>query len=126
MAGLVLDSGALIAGERGDRRFWTAFKDVQLRGTTIVIPSLVIAQVWRDPSQAIVARLVKASEVVAMDLAVARDVGRLCAASGTADIVDAMVVVVAHRLDADVATSDTKDIRVLMDAIGCRGRILPV
>jgi hypothetical protein len=40
-------------------------------------------------------------------------VGRLLAASGTADIVDAHVVVCARRAGQRIVTSDPEDLRVL-------------
>ncbi len=126
MADLILDSGALIACERNDRRFWVAFRRVEAQGRALVLPAPVFAQVWRHQTQAIIARLVKACEVVPMDLALARDVGALCAAAGTSDIVDACVVAIARRFDADVATSDPDDIRRLMRAAGAGGRVVPM
>ena len=58
-----------------------------------------------------------------MDFALAKESGELCALTRTSDIVDAMVVAVARRYEADVATSDPHDIRVLMDAAGAPGRV---
>lgn len=125
MAALVLDAGALIAGERGDRRFWVAFKRYQEdeEGAT-VIPATVITQVWRSPSQVKIARIINASLIEPIDLGVAQEAGLLCAATGTSDTVDAAVAVIAKRLRADVATSDPGDLKDLMDAAGATARIL--
>ena len=50
----------------------------------------------------------------------ARDVGRLLAASKTADIVDAAVVVSALLRGDVVVTSDPTDLRTLADALAVR------
>ena len=126
MAGLILDSGALIAYERNDRRLWVAFKAQQKTGDPMVIPALVLAQVWRDRRQVALARLIKACNVVAFDLSLARRVGELCGTTETNDIVDAAVALGALDYKSNVATSDPTDIRILMQAAGATGRILPM
>ncbi len=65
--------------------------------------------------QARLARLVRqpTTDVVALDRVDATNVGRLLAASGTADIVDAHVVICARRAQQQVATSDPDDLRRL-------------
>ncbi len=70
----------------------------------------------RNPArQARLARLVRqpATDVVALDRVDATGVGRLLAASGTADVVDAHVVPCAQRTGQAVATSDPDDLRHL-------------
>jgi hypothetical protein len=126
MVALILDSGALIASERDERRFWVAFKQVQEDQGEVVVPAPVLAQVWRDRRQVKLARLVNACELAPLDGPRARLAGELCAATSTADIVDAAVAVLAFELVADVATSDPVDIRRLMNAAGAAGRILPM
>lgn len=91
-----------------------------------MIPAPVLAQVWRSPRQVPIARLLKASDVVAFDGEMARAAGELCAATSTTDFVDATVAVLARDLAADVATSDGGDIQRLMKAAGATGRILPI
>ena len=59
MSGIVLDAGALIALERNDRMMWTTLKHSASRGEDVIVPSTVLAQVWRRrPGQAIPARAV--------------------------------------------------------------------
>ncbi|MCA1705073.1 MAG: hypothetical protein LC808_18150, partial [Actinobacteria bacterium] len=53
------------------------------------------------------------TDVVALDRVDATSVGRLLAASGTADTVDAHVVICARRALQQVATSDPDDLRRL-------------
>ena len=61
------------------------------------------------------ARLIRqpTTEVVPLDRVDATHVGRLLAASGTADIADAHVVVCARRAGQQVLTSDPDDLRRL-------------
>jgi predicted nucleic acid-binding protein len=47
----------------------------------------------------------------------ATNVGRLLAASGTSDIVDAHVVICARRTGQQVVTSDPGDLRLLDPAV---------
>lgn len=122
MAPLVLDSGALIAVEREDRRVWTAIKAAD----DLIIPALVVVQCWRSAKQVQLARLIKSANVVATDLAHARRAGEICGTCGVTDVVDAIVAVVASDARADVATSDPDDLVVLLRAAGGTGRILRV
>jgi hypothetical protein len=63
----------------------------------------------------VLARLLSSPEVQvpSLDLAMARACGELCAASGTSDIIDASVVVVARENDDPILTSDVDDLRRL-------------
>lgn len=108
MAGLVIDAGPLVAAERNDRRFWGWWQvAVWERGVVPVVPSRVVAQVWRDGArQARLARVLEASRILPLTDSAARRVGRLLAASGTSDIVDAAVVETAARLGATILTTD--------------------
>jgi predicted nucleic acid-binding protein len=115
-AGLTLDSGALIAAEKGDRRFWALWKEALDRGVTVTVTAVVVAQVWRGDSP-VIARVLAGCEVEELTEERAKRVGRLLAASGTTDVVDASVVVgAAARRDA-VVTSDRRDIERLIGAM---------
>jgi predicted nucleic acid-binding protein len=113
---LVLDAGALIAVERGDRHVAAVMEVARLQHRTVIVPAGVVAQVWRGGTrQARVARLLGARDVVVEPLTDvgARAVGVLCAATGTADVVDASVVLTARRHGATVMSSDRADLRAL-------------
>ena len=72
----------------------------------------VLAQVWRDPArQANLRRATRSFEVHALDDSVT--VGRRLAESGTSDVVDAHVAVVAQTLGTFVLTSDPDDFQQL-------------
>lgn len=120
MAGLVLDSGALIAFERGDRRVVALLARGLDHQLPITVPAGVVGQVWRDGSrQARLARLLGAPQVQveALDDEAARQAGQLCGARRTADVIDASVVLCARRRRASVVTSDSDDLRRLDPAV---------
>jgi len=113
---LVLDSGALIAVEKADRPTLIVMEAARREGRKLVVPAGVVAQVWRGGQrQARLARFLSARgvEVEALTDAGARASGVTCGRSGTADIVDASVVVAARRHRATVVSSDRVDLEVL-------------
>lgn len=112
--GLTLDTGALLALERGDTRVRALFQRAIENRLTLTIPAGVVAQTWRGGSrQARVARLLNDPdvEVPSLDDVAARAVGVLCGRSGHADIVDAHVVLLARERGHHVVTSDPDDLR---------------
>jgi predicted nucleic acid-binding protein len=114
--GVTLDAGALIALDRDDRRVVALLARAQETSARVTIPATALAQAVRNPArQARLARLVRqpATDVVALDRVNATGVGRLLAASGMADVVDAHVVLCARRAGQAVATSDPDDLRHL-------------
>ncbi len=123
MTRLVLDAGALLAWDRRDRAVAARLEAARRRGLDLRTTAIVLAQVWRDGArQANLARLLKGTEVVAVDERLGREAGALLARSGTDDPIDATVVIVAAPGDR-VLTSDPGDIRLLADA---RNRTLMV
>ena len=111
---LVLDTGALIAIERNDRALWTALKRAAIRMEDVVVPSTVIAQVWRAvPRQARLAQVLQHCVVASFDL-MARDIGVLCGRARSADICDAHVALVASRVGGELYTSDPGDMKALL------------
>lgn len=114
--GVTLDAGALIALDRDDRRVVALLVRAQETSARVTVPATALAQAVRNPvRQARLARLVRqpATDVVALDRVDATDVGRLLAASGTADVVDAHVVLCARRTAQAIVTSDPEDLRHL-------------
>lgn len=116
MTGAVLDTGALIAFERSDRRMISIVARALDHRDPLVVPAGVVAQAWRDGRrQARLARLLGSPvvEIVPLDDRTARSVGQLCGFTESADIVDASVVIAARRRALGVVTSDVDDIRRL-------------
>lgn len=116
MAGITFDAGGLIALDRNDRRVVVLLARAGETNSRVTIPSSALAQAIRRPErQARLSRLIRqpTSDVVALDRVDAVNVGRLLAASGTSDVVDAHVVVCARRSAQRVVTSDPADISFL-------------
>ena len=112
--GVTLDAGALIALDRRDRRVIALVREVEAAEGRITVPATALSQALRSPArQARLMRLLRQprTDTVVLDRADATAVGQLLAASGTADIADAHVVVCARRAGTPVATSDTADLR---------------
>lgn len=112
---VTLDTGALIALDRGDGRMLALLDRVSQRHQPLHIPAGVVAQAWRSPRQARLARLLRSRDVdiVALDDAAARAVGVLLGRSGTSDTVDGHVVVVALSTGSSVVSGDPDDLRQL-------------
>ena len=120
MNGVVLDAGAIIALERNDRTLWAVLKTSALAGYDVLVPSTVLAQVWRNrPTQSNVARALQHCVIAGFD-PVARLVGELCGRAGTSDICDAHVALVSATRGHELYTSDPQDLRRLIKALGKR------
>jgi len=92
-AGVTLDTGALIALDRG-----------------------VLGQAWRDGRvQVTLGRFLRSQEVeiVPLDEQLARACGELCGAANMPDIIDASVVILARERQDRIVTSDPHDLRRL-------------
>lgn len=115
-AGIVLDAGALIALDRGDKRMIALLQRALSRGRTFRVPAGVVGQAWRDGrTQATLARFLRSEEVeiVPLDEQLARSCGELCGAANSRDIIDASVVILAREHRDPIATSDPDDLRRL-------------
>jgi len=116
----VLDTGALIAFERNDRRVLRLVELAVAHGRVLHVPAGVVAQAWRDGRrQARLATLLGSAclAVRALDADEAKAAGALCGLRRTADVVDASVVLLAKRHRAPAVTSDPDDLRRLDDSI---------
>jgi predicted nucleic acid-binding protein len=122
---VVLDAGALIAFERNDRKVRTLVELALAHGGALYTPGGVVAQVWRDGSrQARLARLLGSGlvHVQALDREEAQATGSVCGKSGTSDVVDASVALLARRQGAAIVTSDPADLRRIdpsLDLVAC-------
>ncbi|HET7701482.1 MAG TPA: hypothetical protein VFM06_11525 [Candidatus Limnocylindria bacterium] len=116
---VVLDAGALLAVERGDRRIAALLKMELAAGRSPRTHGGVIGQVWRGDAgrQARLAKALQGVEVVAIDDALGRRIGILLGRSGRTDVIDAGVVLVADEGD-EVFTGDRADLRELAAAAG--------
>lgn len=111
MAGLTLDSGALIGFERADRRVLTHLKEAQQRGLELTLPTAVLAEVWRDGRHtARIAALLDACIVEPLYEDLARVAGEALAAVRGASVIDAIVMSSAAQRGDRVMTSDFDDL----------------
>jgi predicted nucleic acid-binding protein len=120
MAGVTLDAGGLIALDRDDRRIVLLLARARETGAPVTVPASALAQAIRRPErQARLSRMIRQPTVQVADLdrVDATSVGRLLAASGTADIADAHVVICARRTGQPVVTSDPGDLSKLDPAL---------
>lgn len=114
--GLTLDTGALIAIERETDFARALVLNARSSGTPIAIPAGVLAQAWRGGArQTPIARLIKDPivECPPLDQFAGIQVGRVCAHTGTSDVIDAHVALIARERGYAVVTSDPDDIRAI-------------
>lgn len=116
MSVLVLDAGALVAVDRGDRATIALLDAARRADLAFVTNANVVAQVWRDERgrQALLARFLQSVDVRPVDEAAGRRAGILLGASATADVTDATVVGLAAVGDR-ILTSDRGDLARLLD-----------
>jgi predicted nucleic acid-binding protein len=113
---LILDSGALIAIGRNDRKALARVLAAYEEEEPLRTHAMVVAQVWRDGrKQALLARLLRSVEVVQIDEDLGRKAGELVGRARTSDPIDAAVVLIAGDREV-VLTSDPHDIRHLARA----------
>jgi len=123
---IVYDTGALLAAERGNPDFLALHDEVTKARIRPVVPVVVLAQAWCGGPQHQISRVLKGSDILPDDQRVGRAAGVACAASGTADVVDAIVIVTAVQNQAPVVTSDPGDLARIADAIGVKIQLFPV
>ena len=126
MSALVLDAGAFVAVDRGDRAMVARLRAAERSGIELRTNGVVVAQVWRDSTgrQAELARLLRSVDVKVVDESVGRNAGVLLGRANLDDAVDATVVAVASAGDR-IVTSDPGDIRTLVAASGFPILVVP-
>jgi len=122
--GLVLDAGALIALDRGNRDMHSEIRATRLSGAPVRTSPMALAQAWRDGKRQ--ARLASAMRDIDARVITGEDgrqAGELLAASGTSDAIDATVALLARSGDL-LYTSDPGDLRKLCGAAGIRAVVI--
>jgi predicted nucleic acid-binding protein len=125
MPAIVYDAGALLAAERRNPDFIALHDELASARIRPLVPVVVLAQAWRGGSQHQISRVLKGCDILPDDERTGRAAGVACAVSGTADVVDAIVIVTAVRHQAAVVTSDPGDLTRIADAIGVKIRLFP-
>jgi PIN domain len=124
MMPVVYDAGVLVAADRNTRTVWAEHRVRLEAGIVPVVPSPVVTQVSRSPTQVQLRRLLRGCEVVSLTERRAHSAGRLLGRTGSRDVVDAVVADMAAELRADVVTGDRADLRRLLDAADAPGQII--
>lgn len=124
---LILDAGAFLAVERGERDVVALIKRERLAGRPPLTHGGVVAQVWRGGRgrQAEVARLLRGVVTSPLDEKLGRRCGVVLGRSGTSDAIDAALVCLAYDGDV-VLTSDVDDLRLLAETTGSHVELVPV
>lgn len=125
MSVLILDSGALVAVDRGNRAMIARLRAAQQHGLDLRSNAMVVAQVWRDRHgrQAGLAQVLRAVDVRGVSPEDGRRAGVLLGMTGTSDAVDATVVLLASPGDR-IVTSDPHDLAALAEAAANRAVII--
>lgn len=125
MSVLILDAGALVAVDRGNRAMIARLRAAQQHGLDLRSNAMVVAQVWRDRHgrQAGLAQVLRAVDVRAVSPEDGRRAGVLLGMTGTSDAVDATVVLLASPGDR-IVTSDPHDLAALAEAAANRAVII--
>lgn len=115
---LVLDAGALLAYEHGDRTVRAFLERASRTGVDVRTTTGAVAQVWRGGARQVrLIRLLRGVLEVELTRQRARQAGALLGAAGTTDVIDASVVDAA--LDGDeILTTDPDDIVALARSSG--------
>lgn len=124
---VVLDAGAFVAVERGDRDLIAIVKRERLANRAPLTSGGVVGQMWRGGSvrQASLSRLLAGVDGHPIDEDVGRTVGLLLAAASRDDVIDAAVVLLAHDGD-EIFTGDPADLRPLANAAGLHVELVRV
>jgi hypothetical protein len=123
---VVLDAGALIRVERGDREVLALLNVERLAGRPPRTHGGVVGQVWRSgPRQARLSAFLPGVLVVGLDDGLGRRAGALLGAAERADVIDAALVLLAEDGD-DILTSDPDDLTALAVVAGTHVELVRV
>lgn len=116
---MILDAGLLVALDRGEGKARSFLAASVRANEPLHTTAPVLAQVWRDGARQ--ARLARIAQSMIVHPFAADDynaVGRLLGRSGTGDVVDAHLVVLAARIGHNIITSDAGDFVALAGHLG--------
>ncbi len=114
---MILDTGFLISVHRGEDSARFTITAANRTGKALHTTHPVVAQVWRDGSrQARLASFLRTVSVHPFDDG--PTVGRILGLSGSADVVDTHLVIVALRINDDILTGDPDDLGNVASSLG--------
>lgn len=123
---VVYDSGVLVAADRNDREIWADHRARLEIGLAPTTTAPVVSQVSRSPRQAQLRRFLRGCDIMPFAPDQAHGVGALLGVTGSTDVVDGHVVLIAHALGAMVATSDEDDLSRLAARLPSPVRIMRI
>lgn len=108
---LILDAGAFIAVEKGNRDVLALIKRERTRQRAPITQGGVVAQVWRGGRgrQVPLSLLLQGTEVRPLDGNLGKIAGSLLGKAGGSDVIDAALVCMAEDGD-DILTADPDDL----------------
>ena len=111
---MIFDAGVLIAVERpSTRRVVLALVEKHLAENSVpTTTNAVLAQAWRDPARQVALNR-RAKFVEVYPFGDSQVVGALCGRTGTSDVVDASLAVLATQIGETIVTTDPKDMAEL-------------
>lgn len=114
---VVLDAGALIAVERGDKEMAAIIKRERQQRRLTRTHAGIVGQVWRGGRgrQVNVTRALAGAQIDPIDDELGRRAGALLGQVGASDVIDAALVLLAHDGD-EIFTSDPTDLLRLAQA----------
>ena len=114
---MIIDAGLFIAVERGESGAIAFAREAVWRAEPLRTSHAVLGQVWRGGAQqANVARLLSSLSLHALDDG--RAIGRLLAITGTSDVLDAHLALLAAQTGEHIVSADHDDLRPLLIAAG--------
>lgn len=123
MAALLLGAGALIAIDKDDREVAVLLRAAQQRRRPLRTGATVVAQVWRGGRQANLPRMLAGIDVRPLDRGDAHRAGELLGVTGTTDVPDAHLALLAEPGD-EVLTGDPEDLERLIAARAVAVRVV--
>lgn len=117
MKSITLDTGALIALERADKRMRTLARTARISGVVLIVPAPVISEWWRGTrrNRHLQTAILEAVHVEPTTAMLARLAGEAIEATPGATPIDALVMASAAQRGDMVYTSDFEDLQRLRD-----------
>jgi predicted nucleic acid-binding protein len=104
-----LDTGALIALERGEKRMRIVMLSAHAAGTPVTVPAVVVSEWWRGRTKTR-NKILASVDVERMTERLAKIAGEAVAAIAGSTVVDAIVMASAAQRGDVVFTSDLDDL----------------
>lgn len=121
---MILDAGVFVSVDRREPAAIPFVTRTDMDDIALHTSEAVIAQVWRNGArQARLAAFLRTVEIHPLDDG--RAVGRVLRDSGTSDVVDAHLGLLAEELDDDIVTGDVDDLRRVVTGLARPVAVLP-